>query len=561
MLNRVDCDCQRRSGAVREMFARCLGRMPVLCLSLALVGWGLESALWAQAPKAGTRLEARVVDDASGEPLAARVAVTNPDGKFVEIEGRHEHVLYLGKRWCYVDGSFALTIPEGEVQLEIRRGFETRPLSAKIAGGASGKSLQRTFRLRRWIDMRRQGYANGDIHAHLPVPKEAHPQMRAEDLNALTLLYLPDTDNPWAINKCFTGRLDANSTPGCEIYVGQEVQDWQMGHLNMMCLTKLVPGYPRAGGTLEYWMSRPNWDLIRALRAAREQDGTIFWPHISSVPGAECPIALALGLLDGIELITWNDPTQLPNHWGPWLNSGMSQAEFPVLRGVDLYYQYLNAGFRVPIGAGTDKFAEEIPLGSNRVYAKVQGPPTYASWLAAVKRGKGFVTNGPILEFQAGNAEPGDVVDFQGTKRVKARVTARSILPFTTLDIVLNGDAVGHKTIPIWKNEPKDGLYSMEVETTVDLTKSGWLAARVVDHPDLKNRILPRDVSVFAHTDPVYFLQEGRKVREEASVVYLRKYVKGVLHWLDTNPRFATDEDRREARRAAEEALRFYKSL
>ncbi len=543
------------------MFARRLGRMPVLCFSLALVGWGLGSALWAQTPKASTRLEARVVDDGSGEPLAARVAVTNPDGTFVEIEGRHEHVLYLGKRWCYVDESFALTIPEGGLQLEIRRGFETRPLSAKVASGSSGKSIQRTYRLRRWIDMRRQGYASGDIHAHLPVPKEAHPQMRAEDLNALTLLYLPDPDNPWAINKCFTGRLDANSTPGCEIYVGQEVQDWQMGHLNMMGLTKLVPGYPRAGGTLEYWTSRPNWDLMRALRAAREQNGTVFWPHMSSLPGAECPIALALGLLDGIELITWNDPTQLPNHWGPWLNSGMSQAEFPVLRGVDLYYQYLNAGFRVPIAAGTDKFAEEIPLGSNRVYAKVQGPATYDSWLAAVKAGKGFVTNGPILEFRAGDAEPGDVVEFQGAKRIKARVTARSILPFTTLEIVLNGDPVGHKTLPIPKNTPRDGVYAMTVEATVELMRSSWLAARVVDHPDLRNRILPRDVSVFAHTDPIYFLQDGRKVREEASVAYLRKYVRGVLHWLDTNPRFANDEDRREARRAAEEALRFYEGL
>ncbi len=86
----------------------------------------------------------------------------NPDGKFVEVEGRHEHVQYLGRRWCYVDGSFALTVPEGGVQLEIRRGFETRPLSATIAGNASGKSVQRTFRLRRWIDTRRQGYANDE---------------------------------------------------------------------------------------------------------------------------------------------------------------------------------------------------------------------------------------------------------------------------------------------------------------------------------------------------------------------------------------------------------------
>jgi hypothetical protein len=506
-------------------------------------------------------LEARIIDDASGEALAARVAVTNPDGKFVEIEGRHEHVQYLGKRWCYMDGSFALTIPQGPVQLEIRRGFETRPLSATIAGNPSGKSIQRTFRLRRWIDMRRQGYANGDVHAHLPVPKEAHLQMRAEDLNALTLLHVADPDNPMATNKYFTGRPDANSTPGCELFVGQEVQDWQMGHLNMMGLTRLVPGYPAAGGTLEYWTSRSHWDLIRALRAAREQNGTVFWAHMSSLPGAECPVALALGLLDGIELITWNDPTQLPNHWSPWLNSGRPQAEFPVLRGVDLYYQYLNAGFRVPIAAGTDKFGEEIPLGSNRVYAKVQGPATYASWLAAVKAGQGFVTNGPILEFEADGAEPGDVIEFHGAKRIKARATARSILPFTTLEIVLNGDPVGHKTLPIPRNTPKDGVCSMTVEATVELARSGWLAARVVDHPDLRNRILPRDVSVFAHTDPIYFLQDGRKVREEASIVYLRKYVEGVLHWLDTNPRFANDEDRRAARRAAEEALRFYESL
>jgi len=345
-------------------------------VSLVMAGLGPMLGLGAEAARASTRLEARIVDDATGEPLAARVAVTNSDGKSLEIEGRHEHVQYLGKRWCYVDGAFALQIPDAGAALEIRRGLETRPLSATLAGNTSGKSLQRTFCLRRWIDMRGKGYLSGDFHAHLPVPKEAHAQMRAEDLNALTLLHVADSENPMAINKYFTGRLDANSTPGCEIYVSQEIQDWQMGHLTLLGLTRLVPGYPDAGGSLEYWKTRPHWDLIRAMRATRQQNGTIFWSHMSSLPGAQCPIGVALGLVDGVELITWNDPTQLPNHWSPWLNSGMSQAEFPVLRGVDLYYQYVNAGFRVPIAAGTDKFAEDIPLGSNRVYARVQGPPS-----------------------------------------------------------------------------------------------------------------------------------------------------------------------------------------
>jgi len=553
----------RRAGVSIDLIKQSMTspRAYAVLWSLVLAGMGSMLGCRTPAGSAGARLEVRVVDDATGAPLAARVAVTNSDGKFVEIDGKHAHVQYLGKRWCYVDGSFTLAVPASGAEIEIRRGLETLPLSATISGDTSGKAIQKTYRLRRWIDMCRKGYVNGDIHAHLPVPREAHPQMRAEDLNALVLLYLPDPDNPIATNKCFTGRMDAGSTPGCEIYVGQEVQEWQMGHLNMIGLTKLIDGYPRAGGTLEYWKSLPQWDLIRAMRAVREQNGTVIWPHMSSLPGAELPIGLSLGLVDAVELMTWNDPTQLPNHWGPWLNSGMSQAEFPVLRGVDLYYQFLNAGFRLPIAAGTDKLGEEIPLGSNRVYAKVQGPATYEAWLAAVKAGKAFVTNGPILEFEAGDAGAGDVVEFQGAKRIEARATARSILPFTTLEIIFNGDAVGHKTIPVWKNEPKDGLYSMEVEATIELARSGWLAARVVDHPDLKNRILPRDLSVFAHTDPIYFLQDGRKVREEASVVYLRKYVQGVRHWLGTEPTFANEQDRREAQRAAEEALRFYESL
>jgi len=231
------------------------------------------------------------------------------------------------------------------------------------------------------------------------------------------------------------------------------------------------------------------------------------------------------------------------------------------MRSLDLYYQFLDAGLRLPIAAGTDKFGEEIPLGSNRVYAKVAGQAGYASWLEAIKAGRAFVTNGPILEFTADGNEPGDVVEFQGTCRTKARVTARSILPFTTLEIVMNGRTVGHKTVPVQKDPPKDGLYSMEVETEVDLTQSSWLAARVIDHPDLKNRILPRDLSVFAHTNPIYFLKDGAKVREQPSIDYLTKYVQGTLHWLGTNPKFHTAEDATNARKAAEEALEVYKRL
>jgi hypothetical protein len=506
------------------------------------------------------RLEGRVVDDASGKPIPARVAITNSAGQFIEIDGRHAHVEYLGKRWCYVDGQFSVTVPETGAGIEIRRSIETRPVIATLAAG-TGRPIQKEFRLRRWIDMRKEGYLNGDFHAHLPVPDEAHFQMQAEDLNALNLLYLPARSDPIAVNAWFTGTLDSHSTTGCEIYVGHEIQEWQMGHLNLLGLKELVPGYPEFGGSMEYWQTNPHWDLGRAMRAARDQEGMVVWAHVCSLPGAQLPVGLALGLVDAIELITWNDPLQFPNHWSPWLNSGMPQAEFPVMRAVDLYYQFLNAGFRLPIAAGTDKMLEEIPLGSNRTYARVGPDGGYAEWMAAIKSGKCFVSNGPILEFNGGGHEPGDIVEFDGPKRIQARVKARSILPFTTLDIVLNGETVGHKTVAIWNNPPVDGVYSMEIETSVELTRSGWLAARVVDHPDLRNRILPRDVPVFAHTSPIYFLRDGQGVREAASIAYLRKWVEGTLHWLDSTPEFFDQEDFRNARRDADQALSYYQSL
>jgi len=530
-------------------------------LSFALTGLGLALSCILPSVAAATRLEAQLVDDATGQPMAARVAVTNEFGQFVEIEGKHSHVQYLAKRWCYVDGGFTLATPKAGMVIEIRRGLETRPLRTVLTEAAGKEPLRQTFRLRRWIDLSRQGYFNGDIHAHLPVPVEAHLQMRAEDLNALTLLHMADSEYRLPVNDCFTGELDTHSTAGCEIVVGQEIRDFQMGHLTLLNLRRLVPGYPDLGGGLEYWRSQPHWDLVPAMQAARAQQGMVFWSHVCSLPGEQLPIGIALGLVDGIELLTWNDPTQFPNHWEPWEYSGMSQAEFPVMRAVDLYYQFLNAGFRVPIAAGTDKFGEEIPLGSNRVFARVDPPAGYRSWLAAVKAGRSFVSNGPILEFEADGHRPGDVVEFKDRHRFNARVTARSILPFTTLEIVCNGAVVGHKTIALDKASLRDGVYSMEVKATVDLSRSSWLAARVLDHPDLKNPILPRSLSVFAHTSPVYFLREGQRVQEKASIAYLRKYVEGVIHWLDTKPPFATPKALHDARQGAKEALQVYQQL
>jgi len=502
------------------------------------------------------RLAVAIVDDRDGKPLAARVRITDAFGRAVEIDGDHDHVESLGVRWCYADGSLALRVPEGGATIRVWRGLETRPVEEHVAV-AGDRSATRTIRLRRWVDTRREGWVSGDIHAHVPPPERAHVQMRAEDLNAVTLL----AGELGHLTPRFTGRLDPVSTPGAEVMVAQEVRDWQMGHLTLLDLKTMVPGYPEVGGVLEDWV-RPHWLMAHAMQAAHAQGGIVFWSHFCNLPGAESPIGVASGLVDGLELLTYDDPTHLPSHWGPWKNSGMTQAEFTTMRSMDLYYQYLNSGFQLPIAAGTDKMDADIPLGSNRTYTPTAaGHQDYATWIAGVKAGSGFITNGPILRFEVDGHLPGDRVAFDAPRTVTARATAQSILPFATAEIVQNGEVIGHKTVFVKDNPPVDGVYSMQVECRVVLDRSAWLAARVADDPDNKNRVLPRGLSVFAHTNPVYFLRGGARVREEASIRYLEKYVRGTLHWLDTRPPFAEPADRDEAVTRARQALAVYRGL
>jgi hypothetical protein len=522
----------------------------------AIIGSLFVALLLSYRGSAVDRLEGRIIDDKTGQPVAATLLLSDGEGKALEIDGKHSHVRYLGKRRCYVDGAFVFSARPSRLTIEVRRGLETLPLQTEVDLTQQQGSEALTFRLRRWIDMREAGYVNGDTHVHFLSQSDSHLQMRAEDLNILNLLVSDFTND----RAKFTGKLDPVSTPGHAVFVGQESRDWQHGHVILLGINRIVEPFQPFGGTFQ-GRTEPNLIMARILREARGQGGVTTWAHFCNLPGAESPIDIALGLVDAVDLVTYDDPTQLPSHWGPWTNSGMSQAEFTVMRSMDLYYQYLNAGFQLPIGAGTDKMGDDIPVGSNRLYARPVGQPNYEGWLAALKAGNGFVTNGPILTFDVDGHISGDVVKFTSGRKVKARATARSILPFRSLEIVVNGEAAAFKNMPDRNQPGPDGLYTLELEGTFDLDRSKWLAARVAESPASPNRILPRGLTVFAHTNPVYFLRDGTKVREQSSVRYLQKYLKGTIHWLNTGARFRHSAEKDEALRLADQARRLFEQL
>jgi len=153
----------------------------------------------------------------------------------------------------------------------------------------------------------------------------------------------------------------------------------------------------------------------------------------------------------------------------------------------------------------------------NRVFVKSGGLLEHRRWLAALKAGKSFATNGPLLGFTLNGRGLGDdLVLPAGKHALLARVTLRSNVPVDHLEIVRNGEVVAN--IPLQGDRTS-------VSTTVHLAaqSSGWYLLRARgDGPAYP--IL--DVYPYATTGPIYLTVGGQPVRSPNDARYF-------LAWID----------------------------
>ncbi len=492
----------------------------------------------------------KITDSESGKLLKATVAVWNNEGKDIEPEGQTEYVVYLGKKRWYVDGKFSISSTDNKLHIEIRRGLETLPLTDVIT--LSEETEEKEFKLQRWTNMNNKGYLSGDSHVHYIRPKSAILQMQAEDLHVVNLLTSDFTND----SELFTGTLNEHSTSEHFIYVGQEIRDWQLGHANLLDLKTIIEPLKPFGGNF-ISESNPNLLLSPRLEESIKQGAANVWAHFSNLPGLESAVAFPLGLIHAVELMTYDDPTRLPSHISPWDFTQLPPEQFPLMRGMDLYYQWLNAGFQVPITAGTDKMGNDIPVGSNRNYVYTGGEISYSRWIDGMKKGRGFITNGPMLSFSVDNHLSGDNISFNGKKTVRAKVKAESLLPFSKLEIIANGMPVAFKSLRGIRKDTT--IYIAELEAEINLDKSTWIAARVTSYNT--SGILPRGLTVFAHTNPVYFFLDEKPVFRKSSVNYLLNYLESGRNWITNHANFSSEQEKEEALIHFNKATAVLKSL
>jgi hypothetical protein len=474
------------------------------------------------------------INDPAGRPTPVRVRFTGPDdeyfaplGRLTEFAtGRNQDVggnVRLGlKPYAYSDGTCEIRLPAGPVQVEVSKGPEYLPLrqQASLSPGKLALRLQ----MERWSDLRSQGWYSGDTRAHFLTPHGALLEGAAEDLAVVNLLAAecpvrgPYGKDYTAIPNllAFSGQQPALETPGQLVAVNTHNCHRVLGCLGLLNCHRVV--YPLSFGGPDGW---DNWTLADWCDQCHRKGGLVIWTrtwHESPEFVYGEPLAdLLLGKVDAFEMDFFED------------------SPFDVLPD---WYRLLNCGLRVPLVGGSGKDSNDVVLGSMRTYARLPSGEalTYKGWIEAIRAGRTFVTNGPLLTLTVDGRDPGAVLD-TAAETVRVRAEARGIVPLEHVEIVVNGAIVADASAA---GSP---IASATLEADVPVSGSCWLAARCGSGHQLFQR--PGNQRVFAHTSPVYLQKPGQPMPvDTAARTRFQTALERMLDWTVHEGRFENDAQR-----------------
>ena len=246
--------------------------------------------------------------------------------------------------------------------------------------------------------------------------------------------------------------------------------------------------------------------LSYACDDAHRQGGIVIWCHNGQ--GMEAPVAAVLGKLDAFNLF---DP-----NW--------NEAEY------DIYYRMLNAGLRLPASTGSDWYISS----ANRVYADTGAGFEYESWLAALRNGKTFITNGPVVYLSVNGQGPGSEISANPGDHVFVEINWESHYPVRKAEILVNGRSAATQ---IFREVSTSG----SLKTDVIADSDSWIAARLFS-ADRDSFAQP----MFAHTSPVYVTvgRDGLHKSEAASSFV--DAIETSMEWVRKKGKFYTDTQRNE---------------
>src|SRR5438067_7985355 len=484
------------------------------------------------------------VQDEAGRPLAARLSVTDARGRFFAPDGAWIHAddlliperQRMETRYVHGAGEWRMFVPPGPLEIKVARGPGYAVVRRKVDAQASVTvTLPRLAFPGKWW--------SGDLHLHMNyggryrnTPAQLVQQARAEGLDLVYNLVVNKEQRVPDIAAFLPGP-DPASTGGVLLLHGEEFHSSYWGHIGLLGLRRLIlPGY----NAYPFTAVASPWPSNAAVAdLAHAQGGVVGYVHPfdSDVDPSrdewltnELVVDAALGKVDYYEAVGFSDHLSTAAVW----------------------YRLLDCSLRLPAGAGTDAMANYAslrgPVGMNRVYVKAQGAVARDSFLAALKAGRTFATNGPLVGLRVGTAEPGDTLKLPAGSALQYHAWLRSNVPVTKLEVIWNGQVAARHDV--------NGM-SADVAGEIAANESGWILARAWSENGDEDVL---DIHPYATTSPIYVTVRGRPHRSRPAATW-------ALHWLDrleqttlANPDYRTTREREAVLQDISRASGIYKS-
>ena len=331
----------------------------------------------------------------------------------------------------------------------------------------------------------------GDLHNTL---ENLMHMSEAEDQSVVNEL-VANKDNRMLDYQFFTGKPDALSTPDHVLHVGEEYRPAFHGHvyfidLSDFLLSPFASGYE---GTAIYSLYPSNTDM---LRLAGEQGAFRAYVHPyfgeADPLGGEnptlgsakaFPVDAALGTVEALEI------------------SGAGHAV------LNVWHHLLNNDINIVLTGGEDSISSMYRtaiVGQVRSYVYLGDEPlSWDAWLSALRAGRTFATNGPLLDFTIDDAGPGEIIRLPAEGgSITLRGEVRSIVPLDRVMVYHNGRIL--KEIPL-SGEGTEAVF--EEEMTV--RESGWYTLQAEGSPwthpidDRYPLATTQSIRVYVGDDPI----------------------------------------------------------
>jgi hypothetical protein len=450
------------------------------------------------------------------------------DDSFVAGTQRHEAHYFRCDARCEV------TVPRGSAELAAWRGLEARPIHRSVTLDADRSSVTLALEPIR-LPARFGDFVSADLHVHMNygghyklTPAALAADARAEDLDVVYNLIVNKEERIPDVAQ-FTA--EPQRFDDVVIYQSQETHTSYWGHLGLLHLrdhvvlpdfasyqpTALASPYPHNGVLAD--LAHEQGALVGYVHPFDDSIGDLArLPKLSHA----LPVDVALGKVDYIEIVSFADPAATAAVW----------------------HRLLNLGFRVPAGAGTDAMANYAslrgPVGVNRTY--LAGTDTSPqALLQAIKTGRGFVTNAPLLGLTVEGVGPGQQVELRaGGHSLHVQAAMRSIVPMSDVELVHNGRIIKRLRL-------REGGRSAQFSGTLDIDAAGWILLRA------RNRDAQPDVQDFypyGTTNPVW-------LNAEAGLPPAPQDAQYFLRWLDMVIASATARDDYNSRAEREATLNY----